>query len=109
MSDEATRDLLVPRPGCAWNWWLRGALPTEGLEGWMLGAEDDLTSLPIAHNPPLRYPSERFRSVCAWVVNRAVVRSDGHLERGGAARRLTDLAVGRLYGWVSVALGVTAA
>jgi glycine/D-amino acid oxidase-like deaminating enzyme len=61
------------------------------LASWVLRVEDDWTSLPIAHYRPLRYPPEPFRSVGAWVVNRAVVRRDRQLERDGAARPLTNL------------------
>lgn len=60
------------------------------LAGLALGREDDWTSLPLANRRPRRYPPDPFRSVGAWLVNRAVIRRDRQLERRGSPGPVTD-------------------
>lgn len=60
------------------------------LSGLALGAEDELTTLPIAGAPPVRFPPEPLRTPGAMVVTRAILRKDRAGDEGRTPSRLAD-------------------
>jgi glycine/D-amino acid oxidase-like deaminating enzyme len=54
-----------------------------------LGVEDEVTSLPLVHRDPIRFPPEPLRSLGAAVVQAAIVRRDEAEDRARRTDRVT--------------------
>jgi glycine/D-amino acid oxidase-like deaminating enzyme len=61
------------------------------LSGLALGADDDLTRLPIVGAEPKPFPPEPLRSPGALLVTRAIMRKDDAEDEYGRPNRLVDL------------------
>jgi hypothetical protein len=59
------------------------------LSGLVLGIEDDVTTLPLVHRDPIRFPPKPILSVGAALAQAAIVRKDEAEDRGGRADPLT--------------------
>ncbi len=55
-----------------------------------LGVEDEITTLPLVHRAPGRFPTEPLRSVGAALTQGAIVRKDGAEDRGRRPGPLTS-------------------
>ena len=59
-----------------------------------LGIEDEVTSLPLVHRDPIRFPPEPLLSLGAAVVQAAIVRRDEAEDGGRRADRVTTFVSG---------------
>lgn len=64
------------------------------LAGLALGIEDDVTSLPLVHREPRRFPPEPLLSAGAALAQGAIVRMDEAQDRGGRPDPLTRFVAG---------------
>ena len=61
------------------------------LSGLALGAEDEVTTLPISDGDRVRFPPEPVFSIGERIVSRAIVRRDDQLDAGRSPGRMTDV------------------